>query len=301
MHLSTVTTAEDGLLSAVRNTLADADDAFLCVAFVTEPGVRLLRTELKRLGARGRLLATTAGGTTTAAGLDMAARLGLEVRVFNQPDGGLYHPKLYTARAGPDASAVIGSSNLTSGLVSNLEVASHIVGNAQADPLRDAWAWAQSLWEDPTAAPWDGFGELPRDRTIMPARLMDQIRAEASHNPVFLTLGPNPKRNRVTRVCEQGVFLETDRTTAKASGAQLVDAWMFELAWRYLAAHGTLTNKHLLNNLRVHRSSAVCAILARLPGVHVVPGRPIGLVCGRHQANSQTPRGLSSAGFILPA
>jgi hypothetical protein len=44
---------------------------------------------------------------------------------------------------------------------------------------------------------------------------------------------------------------------------------MFTLAWDYLRTHGLLSNRYLLatDGLNVKRSSAVCAILARLPGV----------------------------------
>jgi len=42
---------------------------------------------------------------------------------------------------------------------------------------------------------------------------------------------------------------------------------MFNLAWERIRTHGTLTNDELLNDMRVYRSSAVCAILARLPAV----------------------------------
>lgn len=58
-------------------------------------------------------------------------------------------------------------------------------------------------------------------------------------------------------------------------GAEPIPAWMFNLAWERLQTHGELTNGELLNELRVHRSSAVCAILARLPGVEQVAGREI--------------------------
>jgi hypothetical protein len=52
---------------------------------------------------------------------------------------------------------------------------------------------------------------------------------------------------------------------------------MFNLAWDRLRTHGRLTNVELLDDLRVHRSSAVCAILARLPPVNSVAGRGITL------------------------
>ena len=46
---------------------------------------------------------------------------------------------------------------------------------------------------------------------------------------------------------------------------------MIQSAWEYLQAHGVLTNRFLLSTdgLNVKRSSFVCALLARLPGVSV--------------------------------
>ncbi|MDQ3032187.1 MAG: hypothetical protein M3Y87_07215 [Myxococcota bacterium] len=41
---------------------------------------------------------------------------------------------------------------------------------------------------------------------------------------------------------------------------------MLDLAWEVLRARGTLTNREMLGELRIHRSSFVCAILARLKG-----------------------------------
>ena len=60
-------------------------------------------------------------------------------------------------------------------------------------------------------------------------------------------------------------------------------AWMLHTAWEHLKATGSLTNRYLLapDGLNVMRSSTVCALLARLPGVEVVATRPIEL---RYQA-----------------
>jgi hypothetical protein len=54
---------------------------------------------------------------------------------------------------------------------------------------------------------------------------------------------------------------------------------MIQIAWEWLLAHGTLTNRHLLDKdgLNVKRSSFVCALLARLPDVQVLRVRPIEL------------------------
>ena len=59
---------------------------------------------------------------------------------------------------------------------------------------------------------------------------------------------------------------------------------MLELVCQVLLANGRLTNQHLLNDLHVHRSSAVCAILARLPEVEIVSPRPIELRLERRPA-----------------
>lgn len=91
------------------------------------------------------------------------------------------------------------------------------------------------------------------------------------------------KANRVVSISADGVLLETDHSDEVGSGPQLVPAWMIQVAWDHLSEHGSLTNKHLLSSegLNVKRSSAVCAILAQLPGVDVTSSRPITL---RHHA-----------------
>ena len=50
---------------------------------------------------------------------------------------------------------------------------------------------------------------------------------------------------------------------------------LLNLAWDVLRARGELSNRVLLDELRVHRSSFVCALLARLPGVELASSRPI--------------------------
>jgi hypothetical protein len=71
--------------------------------------------------------------------------------------------------------------------------------------------------------------------------------------------------------------VETERSTSRTGGAEPIPAWMFNLAWDRLRTFGQLTNRQLLDDLRVHRSSAVCAMLARVPGLQRMPGREIAL------------------------
>lgn len=89
----------------------------------------------------------------------------------------------------------------------------------------------------------------------------------------------NGKANRIERVDRSGVLISTEASDAKSSGPQLVPAWMLNVAWRHLRSAGTLSNRYLLasDGLNVKRSSAVCALVARLPGVEVASSRPIEL------------------------
>lgn len=54
---------------------------------------------------------------------------------------------------------------------------------------------------------------------------------------------------------------------------------MIQIAWEWLASHGSLTNRFLLSTdgLNVKRSSFVCGLLARLPGVELASTHPIEL------------------------
>ena len=58
---------------------------------------------------------------------------------------------------------------------------------------------------------------------------------------------------------------------------------MIQIAWDWLRAHGSLSNRFLLDKdgLNVKRSSFVCALLAQLPDV-VISRRPIELALRRH-------------------
>lgn len=281
MQVRTVTTSDSSLLHAVRDTLRGADEALLCVAFVQERGLRLLEKELDDLrtrAARRRLLVTTAFQSTPPSALGLARALGLEPRVLNPGSGATFHPKLYLARHGASAAAVIGSANLTGGLATNLEAAVALEGRHDEEPLARVWQWAEHLWRDPRVETWQpsAVGEPTADELdpTLFLRLDEAVRTD----PVFRTLGPAPRRNRVTLLTRLEVHVETERSRATRGGAAPIPAWMFNLAWDRLRTHGSLSNVELLDDLRVHRSSAVCAILARLRGVGVAPGRPIRLL-----------------------
>jgi hypothetical protein len=268
--------------------------------FANAKGVNLLGPQLGRLGGRCRLVVTsTFGGETTATALGLAAGLGVAVRVLN-PSASTFHPKLYLARKGPGALAVVGSANLTGGLVSNIEAAVVLTGTASDHAISDAWSLGEGLWRHPSCLEWS-----PRRLPLPPEELdpafLDKLRQAVPPGSVVPTLsGDRP--NTVTGVSPQGLYVETDKSRAKGTPPRLVPAWMLQLAWDYLRARGTLTNRYLLatDGLNVKRSSAVCAVLARLPEVEVTSVRPISLCVRAPRSPRPWPRRPSRNEHEMP-
>jgi len=170
---------------------------------------------------------------------------------------------------------VIGSANLTGGLATNLEAAVLLGGRRTDEPIAQAWGWAEQLWSDPRAQAWTPRAGEQVDEPFEPA-LYKHLRAEVKRDPVFRTLSQG-RPNRIAELTPVEVLVETERSRSRTGGAEAIPAWMFNLAWDRLRSFGVLTNRELLDDLRVHRSSAVCAMLARIPGVGRMPGRAIAL------------------------
>ena len=254
--------------------LTGADEALLCSAFVAEAGVHLLTPQLRALSGRVRLLATTVFGSTSPAALNLAADLGTDVRVFNERRG-TYHPKMYLARREDRAIALIGSANLTGGLVVNVEAGALLEGSAKTNALANAWKLGEQLWADPAAEPWQRSPNAPP--TCFRPELLRSLIAVVPEDGIIETLGSTPKPNTIVEVAPHGIYVETEKSRRTGSGPQLVPAWMIELAYDYLVEHGELSNMYLLadDGLNVKRSSFVCALLSRLPNVGRRPGRTI--------------------------
>jgi phosphatidylserine/phosphatidylglycerophosphate/cardiolipin synthase-like enzyme len=274
VRVFTVTTSNFSLLHAVQDTLRDATDAYLCVAFAHSRGVHLIEKELAGLHARHarvRMLVTTAfdrDGSTGEA-LALARQLGVDVRVHNHARG-TFHPKVYLGSSAKESRAVIGSANLTAGLACNVEIGVALRGTRSDAAISSAWSWGDQLWDDARSEAWVPRAAESEGEVIAPD-LYKALSASARRDPIFKTLGSQPKPNKV-EVTPREVLVETEATQHKHSPPQLVPAWMLNLAWEYLRTKGELANTVLLRELRVHRSSAVCAMLARVPGVEVAPG-----------------------------
>ena len=107
------------------------------------------------------------------------------------------------------------------------------------------------------------------------ADLQERVRCSAPPGSQVRTLS-NGKPNWIVDVNDDGVIVHTERSK-DAGSPQLVPGWMFVVAWDHLQRHGSLTNKTLLHELNIKRSSAVCAVLAQFPEVTVHSTRPIEL------------------------
>lgn len=275
MDVATVTAPSGGLLAAVRETLDGADEALLCVAFAQARGVHLLAKELEPVTRRSgvRVLVTTSLGSTSRAALDAMSDLGASLRILN-PGGGTYHPKVFLGRRGDLLSAVVGSANLTSGLVANVEAGTFLRGRSSEHALLRLWSWATDTWEDPRAVPWQPRDDEAQEEEIDP-ELLRFIQAHVGHEPRLYTLGPMPKPNLVREATPSGLWVETERSRAAKRPPQLIAPHMLNLAWDVLKSRGELSNRELLDELRVHRSSFVCAMLSKVPGVEVVSSRPV--------------------------
>jgi HKD family nuclease len=294
------------ILDALRLTLEGAEEAILCSAFIRRAGVHLVEPQLSSLGDQARLVATsTFGGASTGEAFAALADLRTRLRVTN-PSRGTFHPKLYVARSRRFARALVGSANLTGGLVANVEAAVLLEGSPRDAPLRDAWRTAEAYWAHEASETWAAVA-AEQSEEVLGRELLAAIRDEVRKDPVFRTIASG-RPNRVTDVTASGLWVETEASATKGMPAQHIPAWMFQLAVDHLEAHGTLTNAYLLSTdgLNVKRSSAVCAVLARLPWIEVASRRPVELARrggskrGSTRSNWPSVGGRSRAGQPQP-
>lgn len=268
MEIVTITNpGSASVLGGIREALTDVDEALLAVAFVQVAGVNFLEKQLKPLGASTRLVVTASFGMTNPAALATACSFGTSLKV-HAPTSGTYHPKVYIGRSGSKAIVVIGSANLTGGLVSNVEAAVMLRGTLDDPPIRAIWDFAEALWVDDRSRIWSP-GDAPVVEEAFSSELYGLILAAVEATGGLFTTIAKDKPNHVTEVTTTGLYVVTDASAAKGTPAQFVPAWMLEVAWDYLRAHGRLTNRFLLDvdGLNVKRSSFVCALLSTLPGV----------------------------------
>lgn len=196
--------------------------------------------------------------------------MGTRCRVLNPPRG-TFHPKVLVTRRGDSTHALVGSANLTAGLVANIE-AGVVVDGPPAEEISEL---VEAWWSHAAAIDW--HPPMVPVLDLLDASLWELIRVNIRPGDAVHTLADD-RPNKVTEVSRAGLWVETARSRGAGTGPQPVEPRMLDVAWAALLSDGELTNKRLLGELRVHRSSFVCALLARLPGVRVASRRPIRLV-----------------------
>jgi hypothetical protein len=143
--------------------------------------------------------------------------------------------------------------------------------------LRRLWELAESWWDHVDAVAWSPERTVAA-REVLAPDLLAAITAALAVDPVVWTIS-DAKENWMHEVTPDGVWVETAKSRALGRPPQLVEAWMIQIAWEWLHAHGWITARLLVatDGLNVKRSSFVCALLARLHGVKIVSRRPIEL------------------------
>ncbi len=159
MKVSLVDNLSCKLLDTILPVIAQSEDCKIAVAFVSVGGVALLESAfhqcLRRNGRLEFLVGLDLLGTDPHA-LMRLYRMSQEDRrvalyCFASDDiTAVYHPKLYIATAGDEATIVIGSSNLTeSGLTKNVEANAVIRAGLGEEIVSDAMALYNTLKFDP--------------------------------------------------------------------------------------------------------------------------------------------------------
>jgi hypothetical protein len=111
-----------------------------------------------------------------------------DVGIDLEPWIGAFHPKINLACRGSDSVAVIGSANLTGGLVSNVEAAVMLRGHVTDEPICAAWEFAETLWSDPRRTPWTLADEPVEGEVFEPGLYALLQAAFERHDGLFTTL-----------------------------------------------------------------------------------------------------------------
>jgi hypothetical protein len=124
----------------------------------------------------------------------------------------------------------------------------------------------ESWWDHTDAVDWSPSRSVSAAEVFHP-ELRATIADAVARAALFHTLG-RQQPNTVHDVTPDGVRVETLQSVRKGRPPQRVPAWMIQVAWDWLQAHGQLTQTYLLadDGLNVKRSAFVCALLARLHG-----------------------------------
>ena len=141
-----------------------AGDVDVAVAFVSEPGLSLVRTALQlklESGSRVRLMLDLQEGATDPTALWGMVTLNSEfptnflLKAY-VPEKGILHSKVYISDNGDDATLITGSANLSgAALQENVEHGLRLVGATEEQTIKEALAEFDQLWNSQHAFPID--------------------------------------------------------------------------------------------------------------------------------------------------
>ena len=159
MQLNTANFAAD-----VPGIFEKAGDVDVAVAFVSEPGLALVRTALQQKlesGGRLRLLLDLVVGATDPRALREMVTLNAEfpsnflLKAY-LPKKGILHSKVYISENGKDATLITGSANLSgAALQENVEHGLRLVGTTEEQTIKEALVKFEQLWNSQHAYPID--------------------------------------------------------------------------------------------------------------------------------------------------
>lgn len=142
----------------LTDTLENEDIIELSVvtAWAKRSGLRRIRMPLHDFRDRGgsaRMILGIDEGGATKQGLELAMELFDEVKVFHDPAGRTFHPKIYVGRGRQEAHVFIGSNNFTAGGVffnyeAGLDIRLDLEAEADNKLLEDLDNYVKSLLDE---------------------------------------------------------------------------------------------------------------------------------------------------------
>ncbi|EOS39155.1 hypothetical protein C808_02010 [Lachnospiraceae bacterium M18-1] len=158
------------VLSVIEQELANCEEFFISVAFITLGGITpLLQTlkELARKGVKGKILTTDYLVFNDPKALDKLHSLeNIELRMFcSNEDKDGFHTKGYIFKKEEVYRIIVGSSNMTAGALKvNREWNTKLVGYESGKVVYDILQEFHSLWNDSRSLVYDDFIENYRVR-----------------------------------------------------------------------------------------------------------------------------------------
>ncbi|HEV8322532.1 MAG TPA: DUF3427 domain-containing protein [Myxococcota bacterium] len=195
--------AEPNLGRELAAEIASSDRIDAIVAFVTMPGVRVLRDALERFarradqGAQLRLLTTVFTGTTEIAALEWLGRLpGVQLKISFDTRRTRLHAKAWLFhRATELTTAYVGSANLTAtALGAGQEWMVKVCAADLPQVIAKFEGTFDTLWNDPEFEAW-----TPDDPDLR-ARLVSALQSESSPDAAptrLVTIRPFPFQEEI--------------------------------------------------------------------------------------------------------